>query len=140
MFFGLQTSFIHANNRIFFDIFDKKFFEVKVYKARQSAQQKENKEKTGGLDKTTKEVLHHFGNVVGSFFTLLQDTNNVEHVGSCLNGMLSGMVNIGVAALKHTPIDDSNDPYTEEEIQQIVEQLIEDLQESVAHIVTRSAH
>jgi hypothetical protein len=65
-------------------------------------------QKEGGLDQATKEVLLHFGNVIGSFFNLLQDTQNVDHVGNCVQGMLCEMVNLGVAAIRNNKLESNN--------------------------------
>lgn len=89
-------------------------------------------ERKEGLDQTTKEVLFHFGNVIGNFFTLLQDTHNAEHVGGCLQGMLTGMVNIGVAAIKNKKIIEGQPvEFTANEIKELVAMV----QQPLTHMV-----
>lgn len=60
--------------------------------------------KEGGLTQGAKEVLLHFGKVLSNFFNLLQDTQNPQHVGTCVQGMLTEMVNVGVAAIQNRAI------------------------------------
>lgn len=60
--------------------------------------------KREGLDQGTKEILFHFGKVINNFFNLLQDTQNPQHVGECIQGMLTEMVNVGVSAVQNKAI------------------------------------
>lgn len=53
-----------------------------------------------GLDDKTKKILGQFFNMLGNFFSILQDPNNAEHVTANVTNMLAGAVNIVAEGVK----------------------------------------
>ena len=60
----------------------------------QQQPQQPAKEDTGSV------VLHHFGNIVGHFFSIVKDPKNATNVGQNVTGILSNIVTIAAQAFK----------------------------------------
>lgn len=98
--------------------------------ASQPAQKPEKQD--GGLDETTQVVLANFANMLGNFFNILQAPNNPQNVGNNIAGMLNGMVNIAVEAMKGGQLSIDDD---QETIKRYVKQLSNNLKKRLSKMV-----
>lgn len=95
--------------------------------------------KMGGLNQRTKEILLHIGKVISNLFNLLLDRKNPQHVGACVEEMLTEIVNISVTAVQNRTIriEDGIVTLTESDIQAlliVIEEALARLQQESDYI------
>jgi len=72
--------------------------------------------------KEVQVLLNHFAGIVGNFFSIIQDPDNPQVVGTSIANMIGGMINIVVEAIKN---DQLSSNANQEEITRYVETLLD---------------
>lgn len=76
------------------------------------------------IDPSTKEKLSFFANFINNFFSIFQDRENPEHVGKCLEGIASNLINVGVSAAKDLQTRTNRFTITPEESESVSKKIL----------------